>query len=259
MRTPIIAGNWKMNKTIAEGTAFIKTLGANLTPEQTQALNVVLFPSFVGLETLQQTVQKQASSIAIGAQTMESHDKGAYTGEVSPVMLSELKIQWVIVGHSERRQNYNETDTTVAEKTNAALANGMIPIVCVGESLEQREAGQTDAVVTNQVNAVWQTLDPSRQEKVVFAYEPIWAIGTGKTCEAPEANRVCGLIRSQLGSTGDQVRVLYGGSVKPGNIEALMSEPDIDGGLIGGASLDPDDFFQMIQATVKLSQSLVNA
>jgi len=248
-RCPIIAGNWKMYKTTAEAAQFVEELGRLVQSKQhTRAPEVVLCAPFTALQATRQAVLAQEVDFIVAAQNMESREEGAYTGEVSPRMLEDIEIRWVVLGHSERRQYYNETDATVAEKTKVALLHGMTPIVCVGESLQEREAGQTDAVIERQVNAVWQAVPVSEQSRVVIAYEPVWAIGTGKVCDAAEANRVCGLIRRLLGGAGASVRILYGGSMKPDNVEGLMAQSDIDGGLIGGASLQPASFFSLIQA-----------
>jgi triosephosphate isomerase len=180
---------------------------------------------------------------------MESRENGAYTGEISPLMLQDLAVKLVIIGHSERRQYYNETDITVNEKTKSALAHHLTPIICVGETLQQREAGDTDAVVCCQVEAAVREISPADYSKLVFAYEPVWAIGTGKTCDSAEANRVCALIRQTLSKQGnaEQTLILYGGSVKPNNTKELMSQSDIDGALVGGASLEADSFSEIIR------------
>jgi triosephosphate isomerase len=243
-RHPLMAGNWKMHKTVAQARSFIDQL-APLLKNQTHLPEVVICPPFTSIPALAQLVE--LLPVALGAQTMESRDSGAYTGEISPVMLADFDVEYVILGHSERRAYYNETDEAVNAKTLAALAHGLTPIICVGESLEQREAGETDAVVLAQVQAALQNVDAQR---VVFAYEPIWAIGTGKVCEDAEANRVCGLIRAQAHSS---TRVLYGGSAKPDNIVGLMAQGDIDGALVGGASLEADSFFKMIQAAAPVA------
>jgi triosephosphate isomerase len=249
-RRPIIAGNWKMFKTTQETATFIQSLWQKVQPHTSAALpEIVLCPSFTALATAKETTGTLKAPFTIAAQTMESRDNGAYTGEISPLMLLDLGIQWVVIGHSERRQYYNETDETVAQKTVAALKHGMTPIVCVGESLQEREAGQTDRVIEQQIRAVLSQITAQDIPKIIVAYEPVWAIGTGKVCEAPEANRVCTLIRRFLNEfgAGEQTRILYGGSVKPDNTQALMSQSDIDGGLVGGASLEPDSFFGIIE------------
>lgn len=249
-RRPIIAGNWKMFKTTQEAAAFTEALWQKVQPRVGADLpEIVICPPFTALTTVKQTAVSLKAPFIVAAQTMESRDNGAYTGEISPLMLLDLGIRWVVIGHSERRQYYNETDETVAQKTVAALRHGMTPIVCVGESLQEREAGQTDRVIEQQVRAVLSQVTAQDLPKIVVAYEPVWAIGTGKVCEAPEANRVCALIRRFLNEygSGEQTRILYGGSVKPDNTQALMSQSDIDGGLVGGASLEPDSFFGIIE------------
>lgn len=251
-RQPIMAGNWKMFKTTGEAAAFTETLWQKVQGMNNAALpEIVLCPPFTALGAVQQTVSKIGAPFHVAAQTMESRDNGAYTGEVSPPMLLDIGVRWVVIGHSERRQYYNETDETVAQKTVAALKHGLTPIVCVGELLQDRDAGLADRVIEEQVRAVLESLKAGDLSKVVFAYEPVWAIGTGKVCDAEEANRICGLIRHYVSQSGpaDQTRVLYGGSVKPDNIQGLMAQPEIDGGLVGGASLEPDSFFALIEQT----------
>jgi len=245
-----MAGNWKMHKTTAETVAFLESLHAAVKGLPKDGLPVVVIaPPFTALEIATKTIQHLNAPFLIAAQTMDSHDKGAYTGEISAAMLKDLGVNPVIIGHSERRQYFNETDVTVNAKTLTALANQITPIVCVGETLEEREANKTDDVIRTQVKGALKDIPAERYEHLVFAYEPVWAIGTGKTCEPDEANRVCGLIRSILDETGsgELTRVLYGGSVKPDNIKSLMSQSDIDGGLVGGASLEPDSFLALIE------------
>jgi triosephosphate isomerase len=181
---------------------------------------------------------------------MSQHAEGAYTGEISAEMLLDVGCDWVVLGHSERRTYYGETDQGVNAKAKVALERGLTPIICVGETLEQREAGETDALIRTQTLAAVQGIDPKQYSKLVFAYEPVWAIGTGKVCESPEANRVCALIRSILAESGDasQTRILYGGSVKPDNAQELLNQSDIDGALVGGASLTVAQFWPIIQA-----------
>ena len=238
--TILLAGNWKMFKTRAEARTFVEVLREKLAHAAPNPPQLLLCPPFTCLETLLNAVGDLP--IQIGAQTMADKTEGAYTGEVSAAMLQDLGLQWVILGHSERRQYYAETNATVAAKALLALEHDLSPIVCVGESLEQREAGETDRFITEQVQAVMATGVDAR--KLVFAYEPIWAIGTGKVCEAEEANRVCALIH-QLASGS---RVLYGGSVKPDNAEQLFGQPAIQGALVGGASLDPESYWTLALA-----------
>jgi triosephosphate isomerase (TIM) len=260
-RTPIIAGNWKMVKTGTEAEQFVAQLNTKLQGISLEGkLQALICPSFLSIAPLSATIAQLKVPVSVGAQTMESREEGAYTGEISPRMLTAIGVQWVIIGHSERRQYYNETDASVNAKVLAALKHHLTPIVCVGELLEQREQGHTDTVVKSQVTLALANVAPEEFSKLVFAYEPVWAIGTGKTCDAPEANRVCALIRETLASlsqkaVADTVRILYGGSVKPDNTAGLMSQSDIDGALVGGASLEADSFFNIIQATLTAKSS----
>ena len=256
-RRPLIAGNWKMVKTRPEARQFVEALYQALdrpaSDGEVLAADVMLCPSFVLLETTLASVAKQQAPFLIAAQTMESHDKGAYTGEVSPVMLNELGIQHVILGHSERRQYYNETDAALNLKVKAAFAHGLMPVLCVGETLEQREQGVTDTVIRTQLTQGPQGMTESQAASMVLAYEPVWAIGTGKVCESDEAQRVCALIRQTVSTAigtmaAQQIRILYGGSVKPDNAVELLAKPDIDGALVGGASLEADVFATIVQA-----------
>ncbi len=249
-RRPIIAGNWKMFKTTQEAIDFTAALWQKVQPHASATLpEIVLCPPFTALSKVKESIQQLQAPFVVAAQTMESRETGAYTGEISPLMLADLGVKWVVIGHSERRQYFNETDETVAQKTVAALKHGMTPIVCVGEQLQERENNLTDAVIEQQVRAVLNQLQDTDLSKIVIAYEPVWAIGTGKVCEAPEANRVCALIRHFVSEYGaaDQIRILYGGSVKADNTQALLSQSDIDGGLVGGASLEAESFFGIIE------------
>ena len=244
-RRPIIAGNWKMFKTTQEATDFVAALWQKVQPHANASLpEIVICPPFTAMSKVKEIIQQTNAPFIVAAQNMESRETGAYTGEISPLMLADLGVKWVVIGHSERRQYFNETDETVTQKTLAALKHGMTPIVCVGESLQEREANQTDRVIEQQVRAFLSKLQASELPKIVIAYEPVWAIGTGKVCVAGEANRVCALIRTLVAEYGaaDQTRILYGGSVKSDNTQALLSQSDIDGGLVGGASLDGEQF-----------------
>ncbi|WEG13641.1 triose-phosphate isomerase [Pullulanibacillus sp. KACC 23026] len=248
MRTPIIAGNWKMNKTIGEAHQFIQEI-KGLVPEATKVESVICAPA-VFLDTL--VDETKDTQVKIGAQNMYFEESGAFTGEVSPVMLQSLGVSYVIVGHSERRDIFGETDEWVNKKVHAAFAHQLTPIVCVGESLEQREAGQTESLVKEQVVKGLAGLSADQVSKLVIAYEPIWAIGTGKTASSSDANAVCQVIRQtvseQFGeASAKAVRIQYGGSVKPANIKELMAESDIDGALVGGASLEAQSFLQLIE------------
>lgn len=242
MRKPIIAGNWKMFKTPEEAAAFVHELTALL---KNPPAEVVLCPPFVDLPAVIDAVGN--SGIKVAAQNMHWEAEGAFTGEISPLMLKALGCAYVIIGHSERRQYFAETDETVNKKIKAALAHGLRPILCVGETLEQREAGMTASLVEGQVRKGLAGISPGEAETLVLAYEPVWAIGTGKTASAEDAEQVIGHIRDVLrdmfgAETAAQMRIQYGGSVKAENIKELMGKPNIDGALVGGASLKADSF-----------------
>lgn len=246
MRKPIIAGNWKMHKTISEGVAFIDAVKNEIVNTDIEALvcaPFTLLPSLVEAA--------KGTNVKIGAQNMHFEDKGAFTGEVSADMLLDLGVTHVIIGHSERRQYFGETDETVNKKALKALSKGLTPIVCCGETLEQREAGETKALCKMQIEKAFEGISASDAPKVVVAYEPIWAIGTGKTASSQDANDVIAYIREVLEAVysdevSEEIRIQYGGSVKPSNIEEIMNEADIDGALVGGASLEPSDFVQLV-------------
>ena len=245
MRKPIIAGNWKMNKTPAEAVELINELKPLVANAQA---TVVVCPTFVCLPAAKAALE--GSNIHLGAQTMHFEPKGAFTGEITAEMLKEVGVEYVIIGHSERRQYYAETDETVNKKVKAALAAGLIPIICVGEFLEQREDGVTAEVVAMQTKLALKDLTPEQVASLVIAYEPIWAIGTGKTATSQDANETIGVIREAVrevfGSAADEVRIQYGGSMNPKNATELMAQPEIDGGLIGGASLKAEDFSKVV-------------
>lgn len=252
MRKPVIAGNWKMFKTVGEAHDFWSA--ASSATIDASKVDAVICAPFLQLPALVEAAK--GSSIHIGAQNMHQEKEGAFTGEISGDMLKDVGVTHVVIGHSERRQYFNETDETVNLKTKAALDLGLTPIVCVGESLEQREAGETETVVSKQVAEAFEGLTESEVEKTVVAYEPIWAIGTGKTATADDANQVCQAIRETLldlhgEEAANATRILYGGSVKPANIEELLGKDDIDGALVGGASLEADSFLQLVEATQK--------
>ena len=240
MRKPIIAGNWKMNKTAAEGAALVEELkplvkGANC--------DVVVCVPFTDIPAV--SAAAKGSNIHVGAQNVHFAEKGAYTGEISADMLKEFGVEYVIIGHSERRQYFGETDETVNKRMHAALAAGLIPIVCIGESLEERETGKTESVLAVQIEEGFKGLDDI--SKIVIAYEPIWAIGTGKTATAEQANETIAFIRKKCAEVfcpkcAEKVRIQYGGSMNAKNCKELMAMPEIDGGLIGGASLKAEDF-----------------
>jgi len=242
-RKPVIAGNWKMFKTTQEAREFARALPAEV--KGTTDPTVVICPPFTALHVLREELGSTA--IQIGAQNMHWLDEGAYTGEISPVMLKDAGASYVIIGHSERRQFFHETDGTVNRKVQAALQWQLIPIICVGETLEDREVQLTDNVIIVQTQRALLNIAPELVSQCLFAYEPVWAIGTGKTCAPDEANRVAGIIRETVGKmagaeAADAVRILYGGSVKPDTIVEQMAQPHIDGALVGGASLDPKSF-----------------
>ncbi|MBP1744717.1 MAG: Triosephosphate isomerase [Firmicutes bacterium] len=246
MRKPIIAGNWKMNKTLREALEFVEELKPLV---RNIACEVVVCPAFVCLAQVAEAVK--GSNIKVGAQNMHYEESGAYTGEVSPTMLKELNVDYVIIGHSERRQYFNETDETVNKKVRAALENGLVPIVCCGETLEEREDEITRDIIDKQIRRGLKGFSEDEIETVVVAYEPIWAIGTGKTATDEQANEAIAFIRTVIASmygkeTADKVRIQYGGSVKPGTIRAQMEKSDIDGALVGGASLKASDFAAIV-------------
>ncbi|MDJ0556854.1 MAG: triose-phosphate isomerase [Microcoleaceae cyanobacterium MO_207.B10] len=238
MRKIIIAGNWKMYKTQAEAKEFLQGFTVHLK-ESTEQREVVLCTPFTALDFMSKSLH--GSLIRLGAQNIHWEKEGAYTGEISGPMLKEIGVTYVIVGHSERRQYFGETDETVNLRLKAAQEYGLIPILCVGETKEQRDAGETESHIFSQLAKGLVGVD---QQKLVIAYEPIWAIGTGDTCDAVEANRVIGLIRNKL--TNPLVTIQYGGSVKPNNVDEIMAQPEIDGALVGGASLTPDSFARLV-------------
>lgn len=246
MRKPIIAGNWKMNKTPAEAVALVKEL---IPLVKDAACEVVVCPTAVCLSAVHEAIK--GTNIKLGAQNVHFAESGAYTGELSAQMLKEVGVEYVIIGHSERRQYFGETDKTVNARTLAAAKAGLTPIVCVGEMLDEREAGYTDTLVTYQTQMALTGLTAEQAAQVVIAYEPVWAIGTGKTATDEQANETIGVIRravaAQFGEeTAEKVRIQYGGSMKPANVKGLMAQAEIDGGLIGGASLKAVDFSQVV-------------
>jgi triosephosphate isomerase len=246
-RRPLIAANWKMHKTIAEAEAFAREL---LSLVAGASAEVAVAPSFVALAALGRALA--GSAVALAAQNVNPNEQGAFTGEVSPAMLADAGCRYGIVGHSERRSLYGETSAFVAAKAAALLARGIRPIVCVGESLAEREAGRTLAVVGSQLRESIASVPPGRAAEIVIAYEPVWAIGTGRTATPEMAQQVHAAIRAELtralGAAGNEIRIQYGGSVKPENTAELMAQPDIDGALVGGASLDPKSFAAIVHA-----------
>lgn len=250
MRKPVIAGNWKMNKTVSEAVKLVEDLKPLV---KGTAAEVVVCPTFVCLN--EAVKASEESNIGIGAQNMYYKDSGAYTGEISPLFLKDMKVQYVILGHSERRQYFKEDDSEINKKIDAALNHGLKPILCVGETLEQREAGTTFDVISTQVKGCLAGMESRNLDDLIVAYEPVWAIGTGKTATSKDANEVIGFIRKQLSeilgnAVADKTRILYGGSVKSSNIKELMDMPEIDGALVGGASLDAVEFSKIVNFNV---------
>ncbi|HBG8732977.1 TPA: triose-phosphate isomerase [Clostridioides difficile] len=245
MRKPIIVGNWKMHKTIKEALEFVNEVKDKVNSDKVEA---VICAPFTLLKDLKEATK--GTNIKIGAQNMHFEEKGAFTGEVSPLMLKEIDVDYVVIGHSERRQYFNETDETVNKKVLKALEVGIDPILCVGETLEQREAGKTKDVCRVQVEKALENVLKDDLAKVVVAYEPIWAIGTGKTATAEDANDVISYIREVIkglyGELANEVRIQYGGSVKPSNVAEIMGQSDIDGALVGGASLASNDYLDLV-------------
>jgi triosephosphate isomerase len=245
-RTPYIAANWKMHKTVVEAAAFVDALLPRIAATQH---DVAICPPFLALSEVVE--RSRGSAVRVAAQNMHEAESGAFTGEVSAAMLVEADVDAVVLGHSERRQCFNETDEALARKVPAALAAGLEPILCVGESEEARDAEQTVGVLERQLQADLAGVESGRLAEVVVAYEPIWAIGTGRTATPEQAQEACAFIRDVLrerGAAADAVRILYGGSVKPANAAELLAQPDIDGALVGGASLDVEDFAAIVEA-----------
>ncbi|HKA94100.1 MAG TPA: triose-phosphate isomerase [Acidimicrobiia bacterium] len=251
-RRPIMAGNWKMHYTHLDAIQVVQKLSYRLEQRDYKECEIVVCPPFTALRSVQTVLEADRIPILLGAQNVYWKDQGAFTGEVSPPMLSKLNVSYVIVGHSERRQLFGETDDDVNQKLKAVLKHEMTPIVCVGETLEEREAGQTDERVDSQVRAGFAGVRSAGAALAVIAYEPIWAIGTGRNATPEDANATIAVIRATVRDvfnveTAASIRILYGGSVKPGNIADLMAMPEIDGALVGGASLDPDDFARVVR------------
>ena len=249
MRKQIIAGNWKMNGTIASGSILIEAFTSFLGDKNLDC-DVVVCPPFTALERAVSLTRD--TQVGVGAQNMDNHDAGAFTGEVSPLMLTELGVSYVIIGHSERREYYGETDAMVNEKIKSAFHHNLQPIVCVGESLAQREANETISFIHGQLQCALQDIPADQVEQLIIAYEPIWAIGTGKSATQEDAQKMCAAVRSVVAknfgqAAADAVRVQYGGSVKPENVAEYMSCPDVDGALVGGASLVPESFLALLE------------
>lgn len=247
-RIPIVAGNWKMNKTVGEAVELVNQLKQRLS--DIKGREIIVCPPFISIVVVKEVIKN--SNIKLGAQNMYFEKSGAYTGEISPLMVKDAGCEYVIIGHSERRQYFGETDEGVNKKMHVAWENGLIPIVCVGETLPQREKNETFSVIERQVKTGTAGLIAGQPEKLVIAYEPVWAIGTGKTATPPQAEEVHSFIRKLYSeiygkNAAESVRILYGGSVKPNNISEIMKQPNIDGGLIGGASLKVDDFVKLVR------------
>ena len=250
-RKPLISGNWKMNLTHLEAINVVQKLSYSLAADDPAKVDISIHPPFTALRSVQTVIEADDLPMSLGAQDVHWEPSGAFTGEISPQMLAKLNVSYVIVGHSERRELFGETDEMVAKKVAAVLAAKMTPIMCVGESLQEREAGGTETKVLGQLRAGLAGLNPEQVARMVVAYEPIWAIGTGRTATPDDAQSVCGAIRAAVAAdhgeaTAAALRIQYGGSVKAANTEALMKQPDVDGALVGGASLDPAEFAQIV-------------
>jgi len=251
-RKPIISGNWKMHHNHFEAIQCVQKLHYRLDSDDHAAVEVTVHPPFTDIRSIQTVIEGDKMKIGLGAQNCHWEDKGAFTGEVAPSMLAKLDVEYVIVGHSERRELFGETDDSVNKKVKAVIAAAMVPIMCCGETLDEREQGMAESKVERQVREGLVGLSPEMVGALVIAYEPIWAIGTGKTATSDDAQAMCAKVRSVVredfgAAAADAVRVQYGGSVKPGNIVELMGQPDIDGALVGGASLDADQFAAIVQ------------
>ncbi|NGO68404.1 triose-phosphate isomerase [Streptomyces boncukensis] len=251
-RTPLMAGNWKMNLNHLEAIAHVQKLAFALTEKDYEGVEVAVLPPFTDLRSVQTLVDGDKLKIRYGAQDISAHEPGAYTGEISGSMLAKLHCSYVAIGHSERRQYHGEDEPLVNAKVKAAFQHGLTPILCVGEELEVREAGNHVAHTLAQVDGALRDVPQKDAVTLVIAYEPVWAIGTGKVCGEEDAQEVCGAIRGRLRElygeeTAEAVRIQYGGSVKAGNVAKIMAQPDIDGALVGGASLDADEFVRIVR------------
>ena len=252
-RKPMMAGNWKMNNTVGEAVVLTQEISNQYEKEWPESVDIVICPPYVDLKPAKTVLDFDKTKIAVGAQNVYWEPKGAFTGEISVPMIKEIGCAYCIVGHSERRELFGETNEDVNRKVKALVEGGLYAIVCVGESLAVRDEGTTDEYVTAQVRAAFAGVDASDAAGCVVAYEPIWAIGTGRTATPEQAEAVCAAIRATLaelfgGEAAEEMRVLYGGSMNPGNVEGLLAQPNIDGGLIGGASLKCESFVQLIEA-----------
>ncbi|MFF3780639.1 triose-phosphate isomerase [Streptomyces sp. NPDC001933] len=251
-RTPLMAGNWKMNLNHLEAIAHTQKLGFALTDKDYDAVEVAVLPPFTDLRSVQTLVEGDKLKIKYGAQDISAHDSGAYTGEISGPMLAKLRCTYVAVGHSERRQYHGETDEICNAKVKAAYKHGLTPILCVGEGLDIRKAGDQVSYTLAQLDGGLKDVPAEQAESIVIAYEPVWAIGTGEVATPEDAQEVCGAIRGRLAELysqelADAVRIQYGGSVKSGNVAAIMAQPDVDGALVGGAALDADEFVKIVR------------
>ena len=250
----LIAGNWKMFKTRPEAENFFQALEGQFPTHEN--VSAMICAGYTLLSIVTESIKRASLPILVAAQNMESREEGAYTGEVSPLQLKELEVNAVVLGHSERRSYYNESDEAINAKALQAMNYDILPIICVGETLEQRECGKTDEIVRYQVSEALKAYSIEQAQNLVIAYEPVWAIGTGKVCEAGEANRVCGEIREEVATrfneeTAEGLRILYGGSMKPENAKQLLEHEHIDGGLIGGASLTPESFKSLVEIAIE--------
>jgi triosephosphate isomerase len=252
-RKPLIAGNWKMNLNHLEAIALTQKVAFSLTPEQFGAVDVAVIPPFVDIRSVQTLVDGDRLLLTYGAQDLSAHDSGAYTGEIAGPMLAKLGCTYVVVGHSERREYHAETDAVVNSKVAAAYRNELTPILCIGETLDIREAGNAISHTTAQLDGGMANIPAEQAASIVIAYEPVWAIGTGKVATPADAQEVCGAIRARLGELYSAelaagVRILYGGSVKAANAAEILAQPDVDGALVGGASLDGEEFAKICVA-----------
>ncbi|MFH8406279.1 triose-phosphate isomerase [Streptomyces sp. NPDC018019] len=251
-RTPLMAGNWKMNLNHLEAIAHVQKLAFALADKDYEATEVAVLPPFTDLRSVQTLVDGDKLKIKYGAQDISAHESGAYTGEISGGMLAKLKCSYVAVGHSERRQYHGETEEICNAKVKAAFANGLTPILCVGEGLDVRKAGNQVEYTLAQLDGGLKDVPAEQAGTIVIAYEPVWAIGTGEVATPEDAQEVCGAIRRRLAElygqeVADRVRIQYGGSVKSGNVAAIMAQPDVDGALVGGAALDVDEFVKIVR------------
>ncbi|WP_333767600.1 triose-phosphate isomerase [Streptomyces sp. IBSBF 2435] len=251
-RTPLMAGNWKMNLNHLEAIAHVQKLAFGLTDKDFAAVEVAVLVPFTDLRSVQTLVDGDRLKIKFGAQDISAHDSGAYTGEISGPMLAKFKCSYVVIGHSERRQYHGEDEEIVNAKVKAAYRNGLTPIVCVGEGLDVRKAGQQVPHTLAQLDGALRDIPVEQAASIVIAYEPVWAIGTGEVATPEDAQEVCGAIRARLAElydqeTADSIRIQYGGSVKAGNVAAIMAQPDVDGALVGGAALDAEEFVKIVR------------